>query len=243
RIRIHFDAAHDVMSRGADFHRFAGDVNVAQLFKLMVHARQLAFDVVGSVRQSLLDPGDVQIDAAVRTAAAFLDLANDTAGDMIAGEQFRGAAGVSVALGVAPAFLFVVGGLGLVVVRDGVKHEAFALLIGEDAAFAAHAFGNKHPANARGPDHAGGMKLDKLHVFQLRAGMIGQRVPVTGAVPTVAADLVGLADAAGGEHDGFGLEDFELALLALIAKRSNHSLVIFEQREDAKLHVDINAAM
>ena len=40
----------------------------------------------------LLDPGDVEEDAAVRAAAAFLDLADDAAGDVVARQQLRRAA-------------------------------------------------------------------------------------------------------------------------------------------------------
>jgi hypothetical protein len=39
-------AAHDVMRRGADFHRLARDVDVAKRFELVMHARQLTFDVL-----------------------------------------------------------------------------------------------------------------------------------------------------------------------------------------------------
>ena len=64
------------------------------------------------VRKLLLDPGDVEEHAAVRAAAAGLDFAHDAARDVIARQQLRRTARVLVALRVAPAFFFVVGGLG-----------------------------------------------------------------------------------------------------------------------------------
>ena len=66
RVGIDADAAHDVVRRRADLHRRRRDVEVGQLLELVVHARQLALDVLGGVRQLLLDPRDVEKDAAVR---------------------------------------------------------------------------------------------------------------------------------------------------------------------------------
>jgi hypothetical protein len=48
RIAIHAHAAHDVVRRGADFHRLLGDVDVRQLLELVIHAGQLALDVLGA---------------------------------------------------------------------------------------------------------------------------------------------------------------------------------------------------
>ena len=76
----------------------------------------------------------------------------------------------------------------------------------QDAAFAAHAFGDEDAAHARRPDHAGRMELDELHVHQLGAGVVGERVAVAGVFPAVARDLVGAADAAGRQHDRLGRE-------------------------------------
>ena len=69
-IRIHMHAAHDVMGRRADLHRFLGDVDVAERFELMIHARQLALDVLLRVREAFLNPGNIQINAAVLTCRA-----------------------------------------------------------------------------------------------------------------------------------------------------------------------------
>ena len=167
----------------------------------MVHARQLALDVRLAARQLLLDPRDVEEDAAVRAAAAGLHLAHDAARDVVAGEQLGRTPRVLVALRVAPALFLVVGGLGPVRLGDVVEHEAAPFLVQEDAPFAAHAFGDEDALHAGRPDHAGRMELDELHVHQLGAGVVGQRVAVAGAFPAVAGDLVRAPGAAGREHD------------------------------------------
>ena len=86
RVGVDADAAHDVVGRRADFHRFLGDVQIGQLLELVVHARELLLDVLPGVRDMLLDPGDIEKDAAMRAAAAFLDFPHDAAGDMISGQ-------------------------------------------------------------------------------------------------------------------------------------------------------------
>ena len=62
------------------------------------------------------------------------------------------------------------------------------------------------------------MELDELHVDQLRAGVVGERMAVAGVFPTVARDLVGSPDAAGGEHDRFRAKNFEPAALAIVTE-------------------------
>ena len=127
RVGVHADPAHDVVRRRADFHRLLRDVEVGQLLELVIHARELPLDVLLGVRQLLLDPRDVEEHAAVRRAAARLDLAVDAARDVVAREQLRRTPGALVVLRVAPAFFGIRGGLRLVVVRDVVEHEAAAL--------------------------------------------------------------------------------------------------------------------
>ena len=195
----------------ADFHRLFRDVEIGKLFELVIHAGQLALDVLGGFRHALLDPGNIEKHAAMRRSAARLDFAIDAARHVIAGEQFRRAARVLVALRVAPAFFFGVGGLLLVEVGDVVEHEAAAFAVAQHAAFAAHAFGDQDAAHADGPHHAGGMELHELHVLQFGAGAIGQRKAVAGVFPTVAGDLECAADAAGGQHHGLRLPQLEAA--------------------------------
>src|SRR4051812_23992906 len=66
---------------------------------------------------------------------------------------------------------------------------------------------------------------------------------VAGAIPTVARNFVGFADAAGREHDSFGSVDFEPAALAIVTERTDHALAIAQQGKDADLHVNLDAFM
>ena len=154
----------------------------------------------------------------MRTAAARLDFAIDAARDVIAREQFGRTARVLVALRVAPAFFFGVGGLRFVEVGNVVEHEAAAFAVAQNAAFAAHAFGDQDAAHADRPHHAGRMELHELHVHQFGAGAIRERVAVARVFPTVAGDLEGAADAAGGQHHGLRRPQDEVALLAVVAE-------------------------
>jgi len=150
------------------------DVDVRQLFELMIHARQLPLDVLGGVRDFFLDPLNVKEHAAVRAAAAFFDFAHDAPRHMVAGKQLRRAPRILVALAITPPFLGIRGGLGFVIVRDVTEHEAFPVLVQQDAAFAAHPFGDENAHHARRPDHAGRVELHELHVNQLGPCVIGE---------------------------------------------------------------------
>ena len=61
RLGIDADAAHRVVRGRADLHRLLRDVDVAELFELVVHRGELALDVLGRAAR-----GDVEEDAAVR---------------------------------------------------------------------------------------------------------------------------------------------------------------------------------
>src|SRR4026208_1958236 len=104
----------------------------------MVHAGQFAFNVLSRVRKFLLDPRYVQQHSAVRAPAPRFNLAHAAPGEMIAGPQLRRAARVSVALGVTPALLFVIGGLRALIVRNLAEHESLAFLVQQNAALSAH---------------------------------------------------------------------------------------------------------
>ena len=86
-VGVDLDAAHHVVTGRADLHRLLGDVDVGQLLELVVHRRQRRLiSSVGMPRR------DVEEHAAVRRAATGLDLGVDRAGDLVAGQQVRGAA-------------------------------------------------------------------------------------------------------------------------------------------------------
>ncbi len=184
-----------------------------------------------------LDPRDVEEHAAVRRAAARLHFAIDAPRHVVAGEELRRTPRGLVALRVAPAFLRIRRRLRLVVVGDVVEHEAAALAVAQDAAFAADAFGDEDAAHARRPDHARGMELHELHVDQLGARAIREGVAVAGAFPAVAGDLVGAAHAAGGQHDGLRAEHVEASALAVVGEHAGGAAAVEQQVDHRVFHV------
>jgi hypothetical protein len=149
-------------------------------------------------------------------ATAGLDLAVDRPGDLVARQQLRRALVVLLVL-VPPVALLL--GLGVLVdedVGDVVEHEALALGVGQDPAVASDRLGHEDALDRRRPDHAGRVELHELHVDQGGPGTQGERMPVAGVLPGVAGDLEGLADPAGGQDHGGGLEQHEGAGLAVV---------------------------
>ena len=67
--RRHGKHLHKLRSDRRLFHRLCGDVKVAKVHELVVHARQLAFDVLRRVGNLRLDPRDVQPHTTVGAAA------------------------------------------------------------------------------------------------------------------------------------------------------------------------------
>ena len=120
-----------------------------------------------------------------------------------------------------------------------MKRRPFAVL--QHAAFAAHALGDENALDARRPDHPGRMELDELHVDELGARAIRQRVAVAGAFPAVARDLVGAAQPAGREDDRLGREQVEPAALAVVGDRAGRAAAVEQQLDDGVLHVDGDA--
>src|SRR5207245_10748123 len=125
------------------------------------------------------------------------------------------------ALAITPALRRSVSRLVFVEVWNLVVHESFAVFVLQTAAFAAHTFGDENALNTGRPDHAGGMELQKLHVNQLRARVISQRLAVPGIFPAIAGDLACAADAARGQDDGLRLEQTESPELAHVADRAS----------------------
>src|SRR5262249_25623075 len=91
-------------------------------------------------------------------------------------------------------------------VRDVVEHEPLPFGIGQNTTFTTNPLSDQDPLYAWRPDHPGGMELYELHVDQLGAGIVGQRLAVTGILPRVGSDLPPFADSAGGQYHCFGIE-------------------------------------
>ena len=235
RVGLDLDPAHHVVTGRADLHRLGGDVDVRQFLELVVHRRQ-PLDDLGRRQPG----GDVQEDPAVGRAAAGLDLGVDRARDLVPGQQLRGAAVVRLVVVPAVGLL-----LGLRVLRaedvgDVAEHEPLALGVLQHPAVTADRLGDQDPLDARRPDHSGRVELDELHVHQRRAGPHRQRVAVPGVLPGVAGDLEALADPAGGQDHGRGLEDDEPAGLAPVAERPGDRAVGLQQLGDRALGEDLD---
>src|SRR6185503_1709210 len=84
RVGVHRNAAHDVVRGRTHLHRLLRDVDVGELLELVVHARELALDVLLGVRELRSDPRDVEEDTAVRAAPSLAHLAPNGAGDVVA---------------------------------------------------------------------------------------------------------------------------------------------------------------
>ena len=87
------------------------------------------------------------------------------------------------------------------------------------------------------------MKLDELHVDQLGAGFIRERMSVAGVFPTVARDFIGASNSTSCENDCLRAKNFEAAAFALVTKRADRAIAILQYRQDGVLHVDVDPAM
>ena len=231
------------MRRRSDLHRLLRDVQIRQLLELMIHARQLLFNMLLAIFKLLLNPRDVKKRPAVRTAAPLADLLQNASCHMITRQQLRRPTRLLVAGHVAPAFLRRVGGGILVKLWDVVEHKPLALAVRQNAALATHALGHENAAHARRPNHSCGMELDEFHVQQICPRMIRQRMTVAGVLPTVARHLERAPHAARRQHDGLRLEQPKPTALAVVAKRAHHAVAILQQLYDRTLHVHLEPLM
>ena len=156
-------------------------------------------------------------------------------------KQFGRTLGVAVSLTITPTFFGIFRSLIFVIVGDVVVHELLTLVVEQDAPFAAHPFGNEDALHAEGPNHAGRVKLDELHVLQFGASVVSERMAVAGVLPAIAGDLVRFADAAGCKHDRLRLKDDESASFARIGQRPGDSIAVLEETDDSVLHEDVDA--
>src|SRR5947207_1559663 len=136
---------------------------------------------------------------------------------MIAGQKFWRPPRIFTALTITPTFFFVVRSLSAIVFRNRIEHKTATLLICQDPAFAAHAFGHQNSHHTRRPNHAGGMKLHELHVDQICTCVISERVTVAGVLPTVAGNFVRPPNSASGQHHRFGAETLDSSTFASAA--------------------------
>ena len=215
------------MTGRSDFHRLLGDVNVGQLFELVVHRRQALEDLLGRKAR-----GNVQVHATVRSATTGLDLRVNRAGDFVTRQQLWRTT-VVVGVGV-PAVGFFFGFRVLLAehVGDVVEHEALAFRVLQHTTVTANGLGDQDALDRRRPDHAGGVELQELHVDQGTAGAHRESVTVAGVLPRVRRDAVRLADTAGGQDDGCGVEGNEVAGLTEVTHATGNCAVLGENLLD-----------
>src|SRR6185503_15122398 len=113
------------------------NVYVGQLLELVIHAGQLLLYMLRCLRDLFFDPGDVEKHSAVRAATSFADFAPYASRYVIAREQFGRTPRVLVALRVAPAFFFGVGGLVHIERRNILEHKPLAVFVAKNSALAA----------------------------------------------------------------------------------------------------------
>src|SRR5690606_14644554 len=173
------DAAHVVVHGRDDRDRLLGHVDAGEDTRALGDAGQLLVDVVR------VEVGQVEVDVVLvlADAAAFADLDGHRAADHVAAGEVLGVGRVAL-------------------------HEALALGVAQDAAFAADALGDE----AAGAVDAGRVELHELHVLQAQAGAQRHAAAVAGAGVGAGGAEVGAAVAAGGEHRAVGAEQVQRAL-------------------------------
>ena len=85
------------------------------------------------------------------------------------------------------------------------------------------------------------MELDELHVDELGPGPVREGVAVARALPAIARDLVGTADAARGQDHGFGCEGVESPAIAVVGQHARYVAIVEQQIDDRVFHVDLDA--
>ena len=90
---------------------------------------------------------------------------------------------------------------------------------------------------------AGGVELDELHVLQGDAGAVGHDDAVAGGGEGVGRDAEGAAVAAGGEHDGLGLDGLDLPAEDVVGDEALAGVVADHEVEGVPLAVDLDAAL
>ncbi|CAB3810431.1 hypothetical protein LMG28688_07252 [Paraburkholderia caffeinitolerans] len=172
------DAAHLVVNRRHDRDRFLDAVHVRELQRDFADRRQTLHDrLCADVRE--VEQHVILVRA---NTAAFLDfLVHRTRDEVTRCEVLQR------------------GRIAL--------HEALAVGVAQNAAFAAHAFGNQHARAG----HAGRVELPELHVLQRDARTGRHAQAITGVDERVGGCREDPARAARGEQRGLAFEDIDVA--------------------------------
>ena len=165
------------------------DVDVGEVDADLVHRGQALVDGLGAQVVEL----EQHVVLVGTAAAAFLDLLVHRARDEVARRQVLQRGRVAL-------------------------HEALAVAVEQDRAFAAAAFGEQHARAG----HAGRVELPELHVFQRDAGARRHAQAVAGVDEGVGRGREDAAGAAGGQQHGLGLQDVQVAGFHLQRGHADH---------------------
>ena len=156
---------------------------------------------------------DVQQDMILvrATATAFVDFGDHGARDHVArGEVFQ--------------------------VRRVAFHETLAIAVAQNAAFAAHAFGNQHARAG----HAGGVELPEFHVFERNARARRHAEAVAGVDEGVGGRPENAPGTAGGENRRTGMENRHLSGFHFQRRHAQHiALCVTNQIQRHPFHEEM----
>ena len=183
------NAAHLVMDGGYNRDGFACDVDVGEVDTNLVHRWQTFVDGFGTQVVQLQQ----HVILVGTTATAFLDLLVHGAGHEVARRQILQSRCIAL-------------------------HEAFAIAVQQNGAFATAAFGQQHASTG----HAGRVKLPKLHVFQRNASTCGHAQTVTRVDEGIGGCSKDAARAAGGQQHGFGMQNMQITGLHFQCSHTHH---------------------
>mmetsp|Transcript_21674 Transcript_21674/g.84431 ORF Transcript_21674/g.84431 Transcript_21674/m.84431 type:complete len:640 (+) Transcript_21674:4098-6017(+) len=205
------DATHLVVDGRHHGDRFLGDVDVGEVVTNLEHRRQALGDGVGA------QVGHVEVDVVlVGTAAAtFLDFLIHAARHEVARRE-------------------------VLQRRRVALHEALAIGVAQDGAFAAAAFGQQHA----GVMHAGRVELPELHVFQRDAGARRHAQAVTGVDEGIGGSREDAPRAAGGQQHGLALQDMQIAGFHFQRSHTDHVAVgVADQVQRHPLDEELRAGL
>ena len=113
-----------------------------------------------------------------------------------------------------------------------MRHKPFTRLVGQNAAFAAHGFGNQRARQVRRMGDAGRVVLEGIDIAQFRADTVSHyqavcsRAIVVGSGKTL---QVQASAAAGCQDHGFGVNQYQRAFFLIVQNRADAAAVFVRQ--------------
>ena len=208
-VNIGGDTTHLVVNCRHDRNRVADRIDIGELDRDLADRGQLFDDLVCAEVIEL-----EQNVIAVRAAAApFLDFLIHRARDEVARCEILERGRIAL-------------------------HEALAVLVKENSAFAAYTFGDQHA----GAGHTGGMKLPELHVFEGQPSAGSHAHTITSVDEGIGRRCPDTTGSASGQHGDLRLENHHVAGFHLEGHDSDHGAFgITDQIERHPLDKELGA--